>query len=481
MIPLSRLSLALACVGALACNSVVRPPAGGGGAGGSVAGGTGGAVSTGGSGGAVGGAGGGGAGGGGAGGGGAGGGGMGGGAGGRGGAPVDASRDVAIPQNDAQPASGKFPKVESFDVDACHDLDIAVSPTLIAVATNPGWIVFYSKTGMPMGTVKPFPTPSVGDAHVIWDHSSRRWFFSTLQNQGGDGAFLYASKDETGRTWTPTARVMGPTSLDNPQIVVTTDKVSMLVFDFVYTMDKDVVMAGSTTSIPSIRSGPVQHTDQTYGVDYGVNVPSTAHFTVMSDDQHFNWITVDGTVKGNNVVLQQHKVAVSTPFTRIPAFPGVTAFGSQVTRNSGNLGMWDNGKIVWSQSGKCGAGGADVCPRVFYVDTATQVMRDFDLAMPGNVLWSAATGIDKDGNVWALMAQTNATTPLGLAVGGLTNTGAIIPPQQVVKGTGIFPKEQFGDFFAASQDPVDGSVWAVGNYAPTPNECGARVVHITAQ
>jgi hypothetical protein len=384
---------------------------------------------------------------------------------------VAAPADVAI-------ATGSFPKVTSFDVDACHDLDIAVSPTLVAVATNPGWIVYYSKTGQNMGTVKPYPTPGVGDAHIVWDNSSKRWFFSTLQ---ANAAFVYASKDETGRTWTGQARLTGPTGLDNPQLVVTTDKVSMLVFDYIYTMDKDVVMAGTTPSIPSVRSGPIRHTDQTYGVDYGVDVPSTAHFTVMSDDSHFNWITVDGTVKGNNVTFQQHMVAVSTPFRSIPPFPGVTAFGNQVTRNSGNLGMWDRGRIVWSQSGRCGAGNMDVCPRIFHVNTETGVMRDFDMAMPGNTLWSAATGLDKDGNVWALMAQTNATTPLGLAVGGFTNTGAIIPPQNVVKGTGVFPQEQFGDFFAASQDPVDGSVWAVGNYAPAPNKCGARVVHITAQ
>jgi hypothetical protein len=388
------------------------------------------------------------------------------GTGGRGGAADAGRRDGRVADApsvaDTRPGSAAFPRVTAFDVDACHDLDIAVSPTLVAVATNPGLLAFYNKNGTLAFRVQPFMGPSIGDAHVVWDQSSRRWFFSTLQSRNGDGAFVYASLDETGRRFTPDARLAGVTDLDNPQLVVTTDKVSMLVFDNVYTMDKATVMAGQTPELPSIKSGPIQHTDQTYGVDYGAEVPSTAYFTVMSDNSHFNWISVDGTFKGGNVVLTQHKLAVSRPFTAIPPFPGVTAFGNRVTRNSGNLGMWDRGRIVWSQSGRCGA---DVCPRVFLVDTTANTMVDFDLALPGNVLWSAATGFDRDGNLFALMAQSSGTTPLGLAVGGYSNGGALIPPQPVVKGTGLFPAEEFGDFFAASQDPPTA---ASGRSATTP-------------
>src|SRR6185369_5673595 len=151
-------------------------------------------------------------------------------------------------------------------------------------------------------------------------------------------------------------------------------------------------------------------------------------------------------------------VALAKPITRVPAFPGVNAFGDQLTRNSGNMAEWHNGHLWWSQSGKCATG---VCPRMFDVNTATGAFRDFDFAMPGTTLWSCAPGIDKDGNMFALMAQTNATTPLSLAVGGMTTAGALLPPQTVWKGTGLFPAPEFGDFFDAAQDPVDGTVWAV--------------------
>jgi hypothetical protein len=270
---------------------------------------------------------------------------------------------------------------------------------------------------------------------------------------------------------------MGPTNLDNPQLVVTSDKVSLLVFDCVYTMDKAAVLAANGQPLASISTCGIKHTDQTYAVDYGTSVPATAYFAVMSDASHFNWVSVEGTPKAGNVKMTQHPVALSRPFTPIPAFPGVMAFGGMVTRNSGNMAEWHAGHLWWSQSGRCGA---DVCPRMFDVNTETGVLRDFDLAMPGTTLWSAAPGIDKDGNMFALMAQTNASTPISLAVGGMTREGALIPPQSAWKGTGTFPAPQFGDFFDAAQDPMDGSVWAVGNYA-AGGDCGARVVHITAQ
>jgi len=107
-------------------------------------------------------------------------------------------------------------------------------------------------------------------------------------------------------------------------------------------------------------------------------------------------------------------------------------------------------------------------------------LTDFDFSLPGSTLWSCATGFDKDGNVFGIMAQANATTPLGIAVGGMTNTGALIPPQNVVMGTGVFPPSDFGDFWAASQDPADGTVWGVGHFAKN-GACGARVVHIIPQ
>ena len=55
------------------------------------------------------------------------------------------------------------------------------------------------------------------------------------------------------------------------------------------------------------------------------------------------------------------------------------------------------------------------------------------------------------------------------------------PVRRFIFRNGPFPADEFGDFFDAAQDPADGSVWAVGNYASGGNQCGARVVHIVTK
>jgi hypothetical protein len=378
------------------------------------------------------------------------------------------------------PVTG-FPTVTSFDVDACHDLDIAVSPTLVAVATNPGVIAFYTKTGMLDHRAEPFSGASLGDAHIVWDAASSRWFFSTLQSPGTDGAYVYASTDEAGKTWTKNAKVVGPTDLDNPQLVVTSDKVSVLVFECIYTLDKDVVMAGATPNLMPVTNCGITHNDQVYGVDYGGfggQIPSTAYFIGMNDTNRLNWISIEGTPKAGNVKMTQHPTALSPGFKFLGPFPGVTAYGGAATRNSGQIGEWFADHLWWSRTGTCGT---VTCPRMFDVNTQTGQLHDFDLTLDGNILWSTAPGIDKGGNMWALAAQTSATVPISLAVGGMSAAGMLVPPQTVVKGTGPFPADEFGDFFDMAQDPADGTVWGVGNYASGGNKCGARVVHVVTK
>jgi hypothetical protein len=236
-------------------------------------------------------------------------------------------------------------------------------------------------------------------------------------------------------------------------------------------------MAGSNASLMGPSNCGIKHDDQTYGVDYGPNVPSTCYFTVMADASHFNYVTVDGTPAANNVMMQQHQLAV-TGFKEVSPFPGVTAFGGAVTRASGALGMWNGNHLVWSRTGMCGT---DICARVFDVDTQAGSLKNYDFTVAGSSMWSATVGLDSSNNIFTLIAQTSSTIPISLAVGGVSASGAVIKPQIVQQGNGAFPADQFGDFFASSQDPVDGSVWAVGNYASGSNKCGARVVHIVAK
>ncbi len=375
-----------------------------------------------------------------------------------------------------------FPDVTVFEADACHDLDIAVSPDFVATATNSGHIVFYKRDG----TVdhKFDMMNDNGDQHIVWDDSSKRWFFSFMDKGLIDVA---ASLDATGKTWTPWLKIDGPTDVDNPNLTVTSDKVALVNYACIYVVDKSVVMAGATKTITPPPQCGLGRNDQIYGVDYGSPVPSTAYFVTMSDDQHVNWITVDGTPKDNNVVVKQHPTAV-TGFSTMPAFPGIQQQGGSYLRNSGQVADWIGGHLWWSKAGKCANAPTLTCVRMFNIDTAVASEKDFEYAVNGASLWSAAPTVDFAGNMWTLMAQVSPTTPPSLVVAGMSAAGVRTEPKIVFQGTQPDVTAQsggdWGDFFDCAQDPKDGSSWCIGNYGgpakascPTP----AKVVHITTK
>jgi hypothetical protein len=374
------------------------------------------------------------------------------------------------------------PDVQVFEADACHDLDIAVSRDFVATATNSGHVVFYKRDG----TVdhKFDANNNNGDQHISWDESSKRWFLSFMDS---GGIYVIASTDATGKTWTPWLHVLGPPDVDNPNLTVTTDKVALVNYECIYVIDKSVVMSGTTTSITPAPNCGLGRNDQIYGVDNGLPTPSTAYFVTMSDDQHLNWITVDGTPKDMNLVVKQHPTAV-TGFKEMPPFPGIQQQGGTYLRNSGQVAEWHADHLWWSKAGKCANAATLTCVRMFDVNTATGAMHDFEYAIAGASLWSAAPGIDFAGNMWTLMAQVSPTTPPSLVVAGLSAAGVRTEPKIVFQGTQpdvtASMGGDWGDFFDCAQDPLDGSSWCLGNYGgparggcPTP----AKVVHITTK
>jgi hypothetical protein len=400
-----------------------------------------------------------------------------------GGSPVEPPRDAPPTGSDVGAAdvpSGPvaFPQVTSFDSEACHDLDIAVSPTLVGVATNPGVVYFYDKTGKLSHKVAPYPGGSVGDSHLVWDDSSKRWFFSSLQ---GDGGSIAVSRDETGRTWTAPAVVMTDPDMDNPNLGVTADKVILQNYGCLYTMDKDVVMAGTSRTLTPMRNCGLSRDDQIYGVDNGSPVPSTAYFVdLASGRRSLNWISVEGTPKAGNVVVTPHMLPVKT-IVQYPVFPGVPQPGGTRLRNSGVCAEWHAGTLAWAKGVKCGE---LACARAFVVDTGANTLREFDFSLPELNVWSAAPGIDRKGNVWFYMAVSSETKQLSLALAGVSAGGAVIPPKIVVNGTAPMDAGSFGDFFDGAQDPADGSVWFVGHYGtpkPSGSFCMSRVAHVVAE
>jgi hypothetical protein len=409
-------------------------------------------------------------------------------------ASLDTKNDAGgspMPQMDAGGSDGGMnsgvtglPSVEVFEADACHDLDVAVSPDFVVTATNSGHLVFYERNG---SVDHEFDVGNNnGDQHVVWDDSSKRWFVSFMDS---GHMFVIASKDTSGSSWTPWLEFQGPDDIDNPNLTVTTDKVVLVNYECVYVVDKTEVLENASdhgvTPAPHCGLG---RNDQIYGVDYGLPVPSTAYFVTMSDDQHLNWISVDGTPAEDNVLVEQHMLAVEG-FREMPPFPGVEQQGGTFLRNSGQVADWHADHLWWSKAGRCPEADELTCVRLFDIDTSANTLRDYELEEEGTSLWSAAPGIERNGNMWALMSQVSPSTPPSLVVAGVSANGMVTPPKVVFEGTEPDVTADmggdWGDFFDCAPDLTDDSVWCLGNYGGPPRSDGcptpAKLVHITTK
>jgi hypothetical protein len=123
--------------------------------------------------------------------------------------------------------------------------------------------------------------------------------------------------------------------------------------------------------------------------------------------------------------------------------------------------------------------------RLFDVDTRTSAVASTDFSLPGTQLFYGGAGIDHFGNIWVLMAEATPDGSVGLALGGVRWNGTVEPAKIIQEGQSALSGNRFGDYFSAAQDPVDGSVWLIGQYAATDsdlnseNSAGCKVVHVS--
>jgi hypothetical protein len=73
---------------------------------------------------------------------------------------------------------------------------------------------------------------------------------------------------------------------------------------------------------------------------------------------------------------------------------------------------------------------------------------------------------------------------------GKAADGTIHPPMIIVPGGAALTGNRYGDYAAAAQDPVDGSLWMINQYAAASRSAGmnsedspagCKVVHLTGR
>jgi hypothetical protein len=297
------------------------------------------------------------------------------------------------------------------------------------------------------------------------------------------GVQLMVSTDENATDWKLSVPVSMARLIDNPQPTVTADKVVITESGpCVWAVDKAALMAGDAPLVKEV-SCTVSQNNQVAAVKYGGTPPATAYAITMADSTHINWVSTEGAADAARIV--QHQLAV--PVVNEVPLAGITQNNLAGLESGQVKAMFQAGHIVWNKTIKCQTG---TCVRSFDVDTVANTVKSDDFSMAGTQLFYGASGFDKYGTMWLLMASTKPAGLVGLSLAGRSPTGQVRAPKEIVAGQAGIPGGggliRFGDFVAAAQDPVDGSTWLIGEYAaqakgplnPEGNT-GCKVVHVT--
>jgi hypothetical protein len=300
-------------------------------------------------------------------------------------------------------------------------------------------------------------------------------------NQHDDSVAFFVSTDASARTFNsvPLVPFVAATSLDQPHITVTQDKV--VVGSYVndaptlWVIDKSGMLAGAPVAGPPFTVPNAQPGAHVWGVKYGTTVPSQGHMVVFENSNYVDWFEVTGTNAQGNVQFKQHSVTFQTPLATPPGdFPEP---GGVTIQNHGNVGspaMWQGDQLWWSSTETCGSVS---CVRMFDISTNSAAESEFEFSMPNTFLWGAAPGIDSKGDMFALMSAMPAGGFPGLAVAGQLAGGSSRAPVTLVDGLSVHGG-RWGDYFGAVQDPGNGTVWTIGEYAAQNGNFGLKVINV---
>ncbi|HVY25862.1 MAG TPA: hypothetical protein VHB79_04895 [Polyangiaceae bacterium] len=386
------------------------------------------------------------------------------------------------------------PKIDQFDTSCLSvpDPDIAASQDLVGMVGQ--WTAyFYKKNGTKDHEYKwkALQGSLISDTHIVFDLQSQRWFLSTIVekvNGANYGVQLMVSTDATATDWRVSIPAHESDLIDNPQPTVSSDKVLLAYHgDCAWVVDKADLLNGNAAVVEPTTCN-LKSADNWVAVKYGGAPPSTAYAVTLLDDTHLSWMSVTGTQAAKNVDLQVHDIQVpNVDYPPVWGNDGVIVNGAQIEAGEVKA-MWQNDHLYWAKSVHCGA---DMCERLFDIDTKANTAKTVDYHLQGEQMWFGVPGVDAHQNVWMLASSATKQGPVGLALMGTYASGKTYDPHHIIDGKSQFGNSgqlRLGDYTSAAQDP-DGSLWLIGMYAaqdPNPlntedSNAGCRAVHITPQ
>ena len=113
------------------------------------------------------------------------------------------------------------------------------------------------------------------------------------------------------------------------------------------------------------------------------------------------------------------------------------------------------------------------CIRLVQIDTITdRVLQDFDIGALASSLYYPAISIDRAGNVGIVFGYSSYSIHPSILVSTRVysdKASSIEDPQYLKLGTANELSNRYGDYFAASPDPVNAcEIWIAGEYHAMP-------------
>ena len=384
------------------------------------------------------------------------------------------------------PVTG-FPDVTVFEADACHDLDIAVSPDFVTTATNSGHLVFYKRDG----SVDHKYDANNTNNGVINRLFGMRWLWALVSCRSRT-VVAYLRRHRQQRCDRHHVDAVAPhrrphrRRQSQPHCHDGQGRIGQLRLPVRRRQSRSLGRRHAQRDATAPMWVGAQRPDlrrrlRHAGAEHGV-LRHHVRRPARELDRRRRY-----SPQGGDLAVKQHPTNV-TGFKQIPAFPGIQQQGGSFLRNSGQVADWVNGHLWWSKAGQCADAPSLACVRMFDIDTGAVALQALRVRRDGRVALVRSAQRRFAGNMWTLMAQVSPTTAPSLVVAGMSASGVQTAPKIVLAGRSPTSRRRWAETGATSSTALrTRSTAARGAWATTaarpaaPRPTPAKVVHITTK
>ncbi len=376
------------------------------------------------------------------------------------------------------------------------DVPLAVGPNYVFELSN-GLGMLWTRSGSFVQIVNPqslfqvASTDGIGDARVVYDALSGRWFASAADFTTGNVVLAVSTTSDPAGSWRAFTFPTGEGCPDQPWMGLSSDKVVLSLNTFsacdstftggmFWAINKTDLVTGATPRFTSwgpnlnfLNMVPVQ----------AMTATTTAYMAWPIQPNYVRVFTLTG-VPPATVTLAYHDYTVSALTNPPNAIQPGTNYTLRTGDNRLRDGFWSAGRLWITYNDGCVPSGdtaTRACVRLTQLDTTNQtVLQDFDVGLANTYLFYPALRTDGRGNLIVVFGVSSATLYPSVDVAARAPTDAVntLGPWATVR-TGAGSRTptygsctagvcRYGDYFGVAVDPSNSSrLWTAGEYGNT--------------